>query len=278
MPNHVRNILTFDCDENKLKEILERIQDDEVGIGSIDFNKIISIPKSLNMTCGSIKKDTISLYLTSINPDISYFGTDKLSSELFSNVRSKMETVQKYNKYNIRMTENQIKNSVNSVIQWPEYKNKSFDEVQASLVNMGKQYVDNGLNYGATTWYDWCIREWETKWSAFDYDEYVGGNSIAFSTAWSAPTPVIKRISELYQDILINHQWADEDLGFNVGEVEYFGNKQIRINIPFGGSKEAYEMAADIQDYSLAERGYRLSDDGSTYEYDEEYEIKMRGM
>jgi len=37
-------------------------------------------------------------------------------------------------------------------------------------------------------------------------------------------------------------------------------------------------MAADIQDYSLAERGYRLSDDGSTYEYDEEYEIKMRGM
>jgi len=32
MPNHVRNILTFDCDENKLKEILERIQDDEVGV------------------------------------------------------------------------------------------------------------------------------------------------------------------------------------------------------------------------------------------------------
>jgi len=116
MANHVRNILTFECDEEKRKEILERIQNDEFGIGSIDFNKIIPMPESLNMTCGSIEHGTISLYLTSVNPDISYFETDKMTSDLFSVVRSKMEVVQKYSKYNTNMTEEQIRTSVNSDI------------------------------------------------------------------------------------------------------------------------------------------------------------------
>ena len=78
MPNNVRNIITFDCNEDRLKEILEQIQNDEFGIGSIDFNKLIPMPESLNITSGSMEVNTISLYLSSINPAVSYFGTEKL--------------------------------------------------------------------------------------------------------------------------------------------------------------------------------------------------------
>jgi hypothetical protein len=278
MANHVRNILAFDCNEDKLKEILEQIQNDEAGIGSIDFNKLIPRPESLNVTSGSIEVDTISLYLTSINPDVNYFGTDKVLNDRFSEVQNKMEAVQKYREYNISMTEDQIKDAVNGVIKWPEHEGKSFDEVQNSLVNMGNQYVDNVLNYGSTSWYDWCLREWGTKWSAYNFSDYDDGNTIEFDTAWSPPTPIIEKLSEMYPDVVINHQWADEDLGYNVGEIEYSGEEQISINVPSGGSKEAYEMAADIQGFDLAGDGYRLSEDGSTYEYVEESEMEMKGM
>jgi hypothetical protein len=37
-------------------------------------------------------------------------------------------------------------------------------------------------------------------------------------------------------------------------------------------------MAADIQGFDLAGDGYRLSEDGSTYEYVEESEMEMKGM
>ena len=52
MPNHVVNIVTFECSEEKLKEIMEAIQyddgpDDQKGIGTIDFNKVIPMPDNI---------------------------------------------------------------------------------------------------------------------------------------------------------------------------------------------------------------------------------------
>jgi hypothetical protein len=278
MPNYIRNIINFDCSEERLKEILEHIQNDEAGIGSIDFNKLIPMPESLNMTSGSIESDTICLYLTSINPDVSYLGTEKVSSDRFLEINNEVKAIQKYHEYNIKMTEVKIKDTVNGVMKWPEYEGESFEEVQSSLVEMGKQYLNNVLEYGSTTWYDWRISQWNTKWAGFDFDEYEGGNTIAFSTAWSPPTPIIEKLSELYPEVIINHQWADEDLGYNVGEAEYNENEQVSLYIPTGGSREAYEMAASIQGFDLAEYGYQLSDDGSTYEYVEENDIEMKGM
>lgn len=45
MANNVTNELTFaDCSKERCQEILEAIQIDKIGIGSIDFNKIIPEP------------------------------------------------------------------------------------------------------------------------------------------------------------------------------------------------------------------------------------------
>ena len=48
MPNHVMNILTIKGSKERVREILEEIKDEEVGYGSIDFNKIEPMPKELN--------------------------------------------------------------------------------------------------------------------------------------------------------------------------------------------------------------------------------------
>ena len=69
MPNHVINRLTFDCPEDRFKQILSEIcydnnsDEDQKGIGTIDFNKITPMPESLNIECGSNTDDGINLYL-----------------------------------------------------------------------------------------------------------------------------------------------------------------------------------------------------------------------
>ena len=41
MPNHITNILTFEGDSEQVHAVLDKIKSDELGLGSIDFNKII---------------------------------------------------------------------------------------------------------------------------------------------------------------------------------------------------------------------------------------------
>ena len=53
MPNHVENHIEFSGDTRQIKAMLESIKNDEYGIGTIDFNKIIPMPESLNIEAGS---------------------------------------------------------------------------------------------------------------------------------------------------------------------------------------------------------------------------------
>lgn len=47
MPNHVTNILTVSRDADKMQAMFEAIKSDEVGLGSIDFNKVIPMPEHI---------------------------------------------------------------------------------------------------------------------------------------------------------------------------------------------------------------------------------------
>lgn len=50
MANNITNELTFkNCSSERCREILEAVKLDEIGVGSIDFNKIIPQPKNLYM-------------------------------------------------------------------------------------------------------------------------------------------------------------------------------------------------------------------------------------
>ena len=71
MPNWVQNNITFSGDDTAIKKMLEEIQDDELGFGSIDFNKIIPMPESLIIESGSRTSkgiDMVKTYLESM-PD-----------------------------------------------------------------------------------------------------------------------------------------------------------------------------------------------------------------
>ncbi len=60
MPNHIYNVVHFDCSEEKLQEILEAIQHDHFGPGSIDFNKLIPMPDDVYQ--GNLGSREMNLY------------------------------------------------------------------------------------------------------------------------------------------------------------------------------------------------------------------------
>lgn len=108
MANDIFNSIGFIGEETRVKEIMENIKNDEDGFGSIDFDKVISMPEAINITE-----------------------------------------------------------------------------------------------------YEWCLENWGTKCNACEFFESKQAFEILFSTAWSAPHPILKELARMYPDVEIAHEWED---------------------------------------------------------------------
>lgn len=259
MPNHVKNILHINADEETRSRIWHEIQDDEIGIGSIDFNKLIPMPKELHIESSSMTDQGIELYLTSINPLVPYYGkrADKIKIDEYVDIIRKLNENKSFSAFTGTMSAAQIESTLQKYKDLPQNKNIFFS---------GKQAVENVVKYGSKDWYDWAIKNWGTKWNAYEFEK-VNEDTITFETAWSAPHPILNAISEKYPKITFSHSWADEDIGSNVGKRIYINGEIMELERPANLSKDAYEMAADIWRLELKEYGLHLSEDGATYEY-----------
>ena len=74
--------------------------------------------------------------------------------------------------------------------------------------------------YGENNWYDWSLKNWGTKWNAYDQaGPFEGENYVEyiFSTAWSCPFYVYVALAKKYD---IEVKYADEDIGFNCGRIK----------------------------------------------------------
>lgn len=70
------------------------------------------------------------------------------------------------------------------------------------------------LKYGADNWYDFCINNWGTKWDIFDVSSYIEDDelTIQFTTAWSPPLGVYKKLME--DGFEIEAKYYESGLGF----------------------------------------------------------------
>ena len=105
------------------------------------------------------------------------------------------------------------------------------------LYELGKQCCTNIDKYGCTTWYNWRINNWGTKWTADSV--FVEDNVIEFQTAWSCPNGILRKFAEICAecDVTFEGWYADEDRGYNTG---YF-NSEIGIVPNENASYEAIE-------------------------------------
>lgn len=72
MPNHIANLITLRGDEKRIAEVREQLRYQEDGLGSLDFNKLIPMPKSLEIEEGSNTTNAIRLYVTAVDPNITW--------------------------------------------------------------------------------------------------------------------------------------------------------------------------------------------------------------
>ena len=194
MPNHVMNIVRFSGDEDAIRQMREAIQNPEYGIGSIDFNRIIPMPPSLDMEESSCTRAGLRAYQDFIEV---YTLGGTVNMERLSDIPAASE----------------------------EAFLKTRKDVNREMFALGKQAWNNLRQYGKATWYGWCTDNWGTKWNAYGFDEAqplaTSDDVLAFQTAWNAPHPVMKAFSAQYPAIRMEHWWADEDVGFNCGKRIY---------------------------------------------------------
>lgn len=74
-------------------------------------------------------------------------------------------------------------------------------------------------------WYSWRIDKWNTKWGAYEVE--VSNDTVYFQTAWSTALPIFKKLSELFPELELVLEYADEDLGHNCGKLVYKGGELV---------------------------------------------------
>ena len=101
--------------------------------------------------------------------------------------------------------------------------------------------IANYKKYGCETWYDWCNKNWNTKWNAID--SMLDDRTFTFQTAWSFPANVIKTLSKAFPKDKFEYTYADEDLGYNCGRGYFKNGKDFVDEIPSDEKERfAYEM------------------------------------
>lgn len=84
------------------------------------------------------------------------------------------------------------------------------------------QSLEESLKFASNHWYDWNIRNWGTKWNA--YDAYISDNfsdesvksyyiEYEFSTAWSPPEGIIEALAKKIHELKLNvsFSWIYEE-------------------------------------------------------------------
>lgn len=238
MPNHVTNIIKLSGDDKRIAQMLDEVKSDDLGIGTLDFNKVIPMPESLNIQSGSMTDRGLKAYKGFIEV------------------------------YTLCGTRNMDK-----ILEIPEEIEAAFLKIRTDIspeeFALGKQAFQNEQKYGATDWYHWCVNNWGTKWNSYGYDGYDNSNApeihaLSFNTAWSAPHKVLEALTQKYPDIEFTHEWADEDFGHNCGRAIYFGGDRTELYFP-ETQKEAYEFAASVMDCEVADYDLILNASGTDY-------------
>lgn len=236
MPNWIKNKVIV-----KNREVVDEIIssfttfNEEYKELEFDFNKIIPMPKDLEIEFSTKSDDGLLLYLTKINGNITYLGTkeDKLDTKEYNDVISKINE-HLSNKRNLILNEEETEKIL-----------KKYQDNLEEIYSLGQKQVNNILQYDALNWYEWRIRNWGCKWNA-DKLEILDGCSFSFETPWEPPLKVIVEMSKAKPHIKIAFLFADEDIGAHVGYMLLQGGKIDYKGSFADHSSDAYQLAHDL--------------------------------
>jgi hypothetical protein len=148
-----------------------------------------------------------------------------------------------YNSVTIEGSPEQVKD-VQKFLATPTFMNESGEELIfnfAKLISIPKDKVGEyhtvhgfvkGEESGHTeyNWYEWNVKNWGTKWNAYEVSSEIDGGSISyhFNTAWSIPEPIIHALADYARQGGITFDWhAEEEQGW--GAEFAFDGKELTL-------------------------------------------------
>lgn len=193
MPNYCTNIVRAP------KEVLEEIFDN----GKATFQKLIPMPKELDITDGTITEKAIA-YAMSKKETEEFLQLKKLLEETKDNYYENL-----WNKYMRKINIEKMK-EIERVAQRyiPEETEKKLGI--KTLEEFGNLCLNNILKYGCVTWYDWACKNWGTKWDAIYKEGSPEEGELTFLTAWSEPINVIEKLFKKYSNSKIEWEYIGE--------------------------------------------------------------------
>lgn len=144
---------------------------------------------------------------------------DGMGNGISGNASSVAESCVPFKESGSKMLDNM---NINSMLR-SDVKELS-DEQFGEFLKMLSNYREHGYFHCM----DFNRAEWGTKWNAYNCEVIEGVAS--FETAWSHPNPVIKKLSEMFPDVEIEIEYADEDFGNNLGSYSIKNGVQVFIN------------------------------------------------
>ena len=113
---------------------------------------------------------------------------------------------------------------LNTPLMSKDVKEYSFSEPRGKVGEL-PQYVEDPwrrLVFKSTgqaddRWYDWRIRNWDTKWDCYDVeitDDDPEQLEVEFNTAWSPPEAICDAIREQYPDVSVS--WFYDEPGCEI--------------------------------------------------------------
>lgn len=245
MPNHVTHRMTITGPEADVAACLARHVIVEDGRDGIDFQTIIPMPPSILATCGD--KEAGRWETTSNGhqrPGDAQVEAAAVALVTKSNMFTAMTPEQLARigaPHNVR--------SAAQAVAWME-KHKP------AMLHWGRLSCAAVAETGHAGWYDWSIANWGTKWGAYSYRQHErseGRVVVLFETAWSTPTPVLRKLSEMWPTLRF------DVLAFDEGWC--FGARGHLV----AGDASAYDVRKELATDELYEAVY-----GRPVEKDEE--------
>lgn len=177
MPNHCTNIVKAS------KEVLENLFDGK----NITFQKLIPMPKSLNITEGSITSDAI-IYVMNKKATNDFFSFKKMLEDISDNYYINL-----WNKYKDKFSIEKIKQLEKKAYTYiPSDTEKELGI--KTLEDFGNLCLENIKKYNCVSWYDWSIKNWGTKWDAYECSGTPEEGKLTFLTAWSPPYKIMEAL------------------------------------------------------------------------------------
>lgn len=208
MPNWVKTIVKTNSEV--LKDVMSKYSDE----GSFSFDKVIPMPKDLEIDSGSSgelgmmylflesKDDIFKMKINKVFHSLNSFHSDIYRDRRFEEIENKFE---KYKK----------------------------DSNFSKSIELAKKYISNYDKYGHATWYQWCNDKWGTKWDLRSFQN--NENTMIFCTAWGFAGNVILELSKKYPDAIFKCKFADEGIAENSGIVSIQDGRVI---------KERYQLSS----------------------------------